>query len=188
MLSILYFLIQIVFGMLGMLFVLRLLAEASRADFSNPLCQLIYRLSNPVLAPIRRVLPNWRRINLAALLVAWLLMLIERVLLSTLSGPFPGFLSLAVLSLADLLDFVLVFYLVVIFVWSLLSLFQTDRRHPLLRLIGNLAEPPLRPLRGRVVAGGLDFSPWLAMVVLELLRLLLVNPLLSLGSRLALGG
>ena len=46
------------------------LAEAVRADFHNPISQFLYRYTNPVLAPIRRVLPNWRRLNLAALLLA----------------------------------------------------------------------------------------------------------------------
>jgi hypothetical protein len=59
-------------------------AEACRADFNNPLSQFVYRYTNPVLAPIRRVLPNWRRINLAALLLAWLVMLLKRLVLFAL--------------------------------------------------------------------------------------------------------
>ena len=62
-------LIQFVFGCAVALFVFRLLAEAVRADFYNPICQFLYRTTNPVLAPLRRVITNWRRINLAALLI-----------------------------------------------------------------------------------------------------------------------
>ncbi|WP_426688928.1 YggT family protein [Rhodanobacter ginsengiterrae] len=79
-------LIELAFEAAVTLLLLRVAAEACRADFHNPLSQLIYRYTNPVLAPIRRVLPNWRRINLSALLLAWLAMLLKRVLLFALLG------------------------------------------------------------------------------------------------------
>lgn len=181
------FLLELAFGAAAALFVLRLAAEASRADFHNPLSQFIYRTTNPVLAPVRKLLPNWRRINIAALLAVWLLMLIKRIVLFALLGMFPHVLGLIVLSIADTLDFIAMFYVVLIFVWSLMSLFQVETYHPVYRLAGSLVDPLLRPLRGRLVAGGLDFGPWAAMIVLILARLLLVSPLTDLGARLALG-
>lgn len=179
------FLIDLAFGAVATLFLLRLLAEATRADFNNPLSQFLYRYTNPVLAPVRRVLPNWRRINLAAVLVLWLLMLLRRAVGYALFGVAPNVLGLLVLGLADLLDFVLLTYLVLIFIWSLLSFFPMDQRHPVLRLVGSLVGPVMRPLRGKLVAGGLDFSPWVAMIVLVLLRILVAAPLAALGAELA---
>jgi len=180
-------LIELVFEAAVTLLLLRVAAEACRADFHNPLSQFIYRYTNPVLAPIRRVLPNWRRINLAALLLAWLAMLLKRVLLFALQGVMAHPLGLIVLALAELLDFTLLFYLVLIFGWSLLSMFSVDQRHPLLKLAGALVAPLLRPLRGRLVAGQIDFAPMVVMIVLLLARLLIAAPLLDLGVRLALG-
>ncbi|WP_201313683.1 YggT family protein [Dyella sp. EPa41] len=181
------FLLELAFGAAAALFMLRLAAEASRADFHNPLSQFIYRTTNPVLVPLRRLLPNWRRINVAALLLIFLLMLVKRVVLFSLLGMFPHVLGLIVLSIADTLDFIAMFYVVLIFVWSLMSLFQVETYHPVYRLAGTLVSPLLRPLRGRLVAGGLDFAPWAVMIVLILARLLLVSPLTDLGARLALG-
>jgi YggT family protein len=180
-------LIELVFEAAVTLLLLRVAAEACRADFHNPLSQFIYRYTNPVLAPIRRVLPNWRRINLAALLLAWLAMLLKRVLLFAVQGVVAHPLGLIVLALAELLDFALLFYLVLIFGWSLLSMFSVDQRHPLLKLAGALVAPLLRPLRGRLVAGQIDFAPMVVMIVLLLARLLIAAPLLDLGARLALG-
>src|SRR6185312_2311661 len=74
-------LIQFAFGCAILLFVFRLLAEAVRADFYNPICQFLYRATNPVLTPLRRVIPTWRRINIAALLIAWVLEIIKNFLL-----------------------------------------------------------------------------------------------------------
>jgi YggT family protein len=181
------FLIELAFGAAAALFVLRLLAEASRADFNNPLSQFVYRTTNPILAPIRRAIPNWRRINVSALLLVWLIMLLKRVVLFALLGLFPHVLGLLVLSIADTLDFIAMFYVVLIFIWSLMSLFQVERYHPVYRLAGSLVDPLLRPLRGKLVAGGLDFAPWAVMIVLILARLLLVSPLADLGARLAMG-
>jgi YggT family protein len=180
-------LIELAFDLIVTLFVLRLLAEACRVDFHNPLSQFLYRTTNPVLAPIRRVVPNWRRINLAALLLAWLAVLLKRLLLFALQGLMPNPLGLVVLSIADLLDFVLLFYLVLIFAWSLLSMFAADQRQPVLRLAGAIVDPLLRPLRGRLVAGQIDFSPMVVMIALLLARILIAAPLLDLGGRLALG-
>lgn len=181
-------LIELAFDAIATLFILRLLAEACRVDFNNPLSQFVYRTTNPVLAPLRKLLPNWRRINSAALLIAWLAMLLKRLLLFALIGFAPQPLGLVLLSLADLLDFVLVFYLVLIFAWSLLSMFAVDRRQPVLRLVGVIVEPLLRPLRGKLVAGNLDFSPAVVMLGLLLTRVLITAPLLDLGMRLAQGG
>jgi YggT family protein len=187
LLSALAMLIGLAFDVVLVLLLARVLCEACRVDFNNPLSQFIYRTTNPVLAPIRGVLPNWRRINLAALLLAWLAMLLKRLLLFSLLGVMPTILGLLVLSLAELLDFVLLFYIVLIFGWSLLSMFTVDRRHPMLRLAGSIVAPLLRPLDGKLVFGQIDFAPMLVMIVLLLARLLIAAPLLDLGARLAMG-
>ncbi len=188
LLNALALLLDLAFDAVVVLLLLRVAAEACRADFHNPLSQFVYRYTNPVLAPVRRVLPNWRRINLAAVLLAWLAMLVKRLLLFALLGVMPHPLGLIVLALAELLDFVLLFYLVLIFGWSLLSMFTVDRRHPLLQLAGSIVAPLLRPLHGRLIAGQIDFAPMAVMIALLLARLLIAAPLLDLGARLALGG
>jgi YggT family protein len=176
--------VQVVFGAIATLFLVRLLAEASRAEFHNPLSQFVYRYTNPVLVPLRRVLPNWRRINIAALLILLLTFVLERLLLFVLAGFMPAWLGLLVLSLADLLDFVLLFYIVVIFGWSLLTMFSPDPYNPLIRLAGALVEPVLRPLRGRLVIGSIDFSPTVVVIALLLAQRLIAAPLFDFGASL----
>jgi YggT family protein len=188
LLNALILLIQVVFGAVATLFLVRFLAEACRADFHNPLSQFVYRYTNPVLAPVRRVLPNWRRINVAALLVVWLTVLIERLVVFALAGVMPHVLGLLVLSIADVLDFVLLFYIVVIFGWSLATMLSADSYHPLLRLANTIVQPVLKPLRGKLVVGSIDFSPTVVVIVLLLARILITAPLFDLGARLAQGG
>ena len=187
MLNALAMLLGLAFDAVVILLLLRVAAEACRADFNNPLSQFIYRTTNPVLAPIRRVIPNWRRINLAGLLLAWLAMLLKRLLLFALDGVMPNVAGLLLLSLADLIDFILLCYIVVIFGWSLLSMFSADRGQPMLRLAGRIVAPLLQPLDGKLVFGQIDFAPMAVIVVLFLARILIAAPLLDLGAKLALG-
>jgi YggT family protein len=114
-------------------------------------------------------------------------MLVKRVVLFALGGALPHLAGLLVLALADLLDFVLLFYLVLVFGWSLLSMFGADGYHPVLRLVEAIVDPLLRPLRGKLVVGVLDFSPALVMIGLLLARILLAAPLFDWGSQLARG-
>jgi YggT family protein len=181
------FLLNMLFGALVGLFMLRLLAEANRADFNNPICQFLYRFTNPVLRPLRKVLPSVRRISLAALLIALLLECLKWILRAAMAGVMPSPIGIVVLGIADLVDFLLFTWIVVVFVWSLMSMLSTDRYHPVARFVTALAEPLVRPLRGRMTLGGLDFSPTVVLIILFLARMLIAQPLRDLGGQL-LGG
>lgn len=181
-------LIEFVFGALTALVVLRVLLQLVRANFYNPICQLLYKATNPVLMPLRRVIPPWRQLDVAGVVLAWVLQLVQRLLVFALYGTLPGVAGLALLALADLLGFVLVLMLGLLIVRVVLSFIASDSYHPIVPLVYQLTEPVLRPIRRRVPAfGGLDFSPMLAMLAIALLRVLLVQPLLDTGLRLALG-
>lgn len=180
-------LLTLAFDLAITLLIVRIAAEACRADFHNPLSQFVYRSTNPVLAPLRKFIPNWRRINLACVLLAWLVMFIKRFVLFALLGVMPNLGGLLVLSLAELLDFVLLFYLIVIFAWSLMSMFAPDPRQPLVRLASAIVAPLMRPLHGKLVYGQIDFAPMVVMLVLLLARILVAAPLIDLGNALALG-
>lgn len=181
-------LIEFVFGALVALLLLRVLAEAWRADFHNPLCQFLYRATNPVLSPLRRFIPSWRRINLAALLLAWLVEIVKLALLCATLGAAPHITGLLVLGVAELADFVLIFYLVLIFAWALMSMLSIDQRNPLVPLVNQFVQPLMKPLQQRLPTfGGIDFSPAVAILVLLLVRALVLQPWLDAGQRLLLG-
>ena len=176
-------LIGFAFGCAVALFVFRLLTEAVRADFYNPICQFLYRATNPVLTPLRRVIPTWRRINLAALLIAWALEVVKNFLLRFIVPDFwAGNLGTLVLGIADLLDFFLIMYLIMIFVWALLSYVNVDARNPVVPLLGKIVEPILKPFRRILpLIGGFDLSPVLAILVILLVQTVVVAWLMSVG-------
>lgn len=180
--------LQFAFGALVTLFVLRLLAEAWRADFNNPICQFLYRFTNPAVRPLRKVLPNIRRVNTAAIVIILLLECLKVVLIVALAGVAPDVLGVIVAAVAETVDFFLLTWIVLVFVWSLMSMLSTDRYHPVARFVSSLAEPLVRPLRGRMTLGGLDFSPTVVLLGLFLLRILVAQPLSDWGTRLLMGG
>lgn len=180
--------LQFAFGALVTLFVLRLLAEAWRADFNNPICQFLYRFTNPAVRPLRKVLPNIRRVNTAAVVIILLLECLKVVLIVALAGVAPDLLGVIVAAVAETVDFFLLTWIVLVFVWSLMSMLSTDRYHPVARFVSSLAEPLVRPLRGRMTLGGLDFSPTVVLLGLFLLRILVAQPLSDWGTRLLMAG
>jgi YggT family protein len=72
-------------------------------------------------------------------------------------------------------------YRLIILVWCILSFFpRVDPRHPIVRALEQLTSPVLTPLRRMLPpVGGMDFSPLLALFLLEVVKGLVVQLLLS---------
>ena len=180
-------LIEFFFSIAVGVIVLRVLLQLVRANFHNPICQFLYRISNPVLMPLRKLIPAWRRLDIAGVVLAWALLLVKRALIFALTLGLPTFAGLAVIALADLIGFVLMVMLVLIIVRVIMSFVGSDSRHPVVPLIYQLTEPLLLPIRRRLsTAGGLDFSPVILMLAFALLQTLLVAPLLDFGLRIGM--
>ena len=80
------FLVQTLFGLYILVILLRFLLQWFRADFYNPLSQFVVKVTNPVLKPVRRVIPGYGGIDIASLVVAWILKSIELMLVLVLAG------------------------------------------------------------------------------------------------------
>lgn len=178
-------LLEVLFGILCAIVVLRVMLQLVRADFYNPISQFLYTATNPVLMPLRRVLPPIGRLDTAGSLLAWLLQILKVLLLSLLAGQVPGILALIVLGFAELLGFIvtLLFWLILI---RIVVSWLGGGYHPALPLLGQLTEPLLRPVRRRMPdLGGIDLSPMVVMLLLLLVRILVVAPITDLGILLA---
>jgi YggT family protein len=180
-------LIEFIFGILVGLVVLRVLLQLVRANFHNPICQFLYKATNPVMMPLRKIIPAWRRLDIAGTVLAWTLLLIKRVLIFAMAGVMPSLAGLAVIAFADLIGFVLMLMLLLIIVRVILSFFGSASYHPVVPLVFQLTEPVLKPVRTRLPATvGFDFSPMIVLLAIMLLQALLVAPLLDLGLRMGL--
>ena len=182
-------LINFAFGALIALLVLRVLLQSVRANFYNPVCQFLYKVTNPILMPLRKLIPAWRSMDIAGTVLAWLLSTIKLALLYALAGQSLGIAGLIVMGLADLADFVLMLYLGLILARVLISFVRLERGNPIVPLIYQLTNPVLGPIQRFIPAlGGIDLSPIVAWLLVMLARTLLVTPVMDLGIRLALLG
>lgn len=169
-------LVQIFFSIVMLLFALRLLLPLTRVRFNNPLCQFIYKTTNPVIGPLTQLVPAVRRISLAALLVLWLLALLQVFLLFLLSGYPVNLPELLLIS-----TFATIYFLLGIAFWGILftaiaSFFSPDRRNPAVEVLFGLTEPLLRPFRNWPPKfEHFDLSVLYASIALRLVMLALLH-------------
>lgn len=170
----LFFILNALFTLVVIAFLLRVLMPMVRADFRNPLGQAVLRFTNPVVMPLRKLLPPAGKVDLAALVALLLVQLVGTALLRLVGGG--GFNAGAVIvgGLRDLLQTILQFYVFAILIYALMSWFGPGNGGPAGRVLARLCEPLLEPVR-RVIPpiAGLDLSAMLVLIALQTLRILL---------------
>jgi len=179
------FLIQTVFGLYILAVMIRLMLQWVRADFYNPVSQFIVKITNPPLKPLRRIIPGWGGIDLASVLLLIVLQMGELYLINMALGRALGASSLFVVAIAELISLVLNVFIGAILIQVILSWVAPTSYNPLIGLVHRIAEPVLAPARRIIPAfSGIDFSPLLSLVVLQLLKILLVAPIADFGRHL----
>jgi YggT family protein len=172
------FLVKVVFGLYATLVVLRFLLQLTRADFYNPVSQFIVKVTKPVLNPLRQLIPGFGGMDVAALVLAWLVLVVQQLVLFGVQGFGLQPLASALLSIPELLSMIINIFLFAILIQVIISWINPGSYNPILSLVHSLTEPLLRPVRRRLPdMGGLDLSPMVVMVGLVLLEMLLIPPL-----------
>lgn len=167
-------------GSLYLLIVLlRFILQLVRADFYNPLSQFIVRTTQPLLKPLRRVIPGFAGIDTASLILALAVQLVLLAIIIKLMGAaLPPVLQLIIWSLVGVTAlFIKVFFFALI-ISVILSWVAPQSHNPAVILINQLCEPLLAPIRRFLPSlGGLDLSPIFAFIALRLLDMLLITNL-----------
>ncbi|HWQ95506.1 MAG TPA: YggT family protein [Gammaproteobacteria bacterium] len=181
------FLIQTVFGLYILAVLLRFLLQWVRADFYNPVSQFLVKMTTPLLRPLRRVIPGFGGIDFASVVLMLALQIIELVLVIQLLGQPLSVGGLMVLAVAGLLSLLIKIFLFSILIQVILSWVRPGDHSPVSLLLYQLNEPLLAPARRIIPAiSGLDLSPVLVLVLLQLSLMLLVAPLQDFGMLLNL--
>jgi YggT family protein len=179
------FLVETLFGLYITVLMLRILLQLVRANFFNPICQFIVKVTNPVLAPMRRVLPNWRNLDVPATVFMVMLKCIELTIILSIVGRQLSVPAVVAVALVSLLDFAILTLLVVIFIKIVISWIAPYSDSPINPLLYELSAPLLEPARRAVPPiSGLDLSPMIVLIGLQLSRILLVGELMDLTRHL----
>ncbi len=165
--SALIFLASLAFYLVALFAAVRFLLQAADVDSRNPVTQNVIRITNPVLSPMRTLLPSKGRVDMASLLLVWLTEVGQIALFAEQPALGPlllGGLVQALALFANLYFFSLIIVVVMSFVAPVSA-------HPAAALLRELTEPLLAPVR-RVLppVGGLDFSVLVVLFALMILR------------------
>ena len=158
-------------------FIVRLLLLLVRANFRNPLAGAIVAVTNPLVLPLRKLLPPMGRVDTASLVAVIAVQLAAQALIAVIATgttpPFGLLLQGAAIALAVNATYILSGAIIISVILSWVS---EGRYHPMASIFDSLSYPVLRPFQRLIPPlGGLDLSPVFALILLQALRILLLR-------------
>ncbi|KPH00755.1 MULTISPECIES: YggT family protein [Pseudomonas] len=167
-------------GSLYLLIVLlRFVLQLVRANFYNPLCQFIVKATQPLLKPLRRIIPSLFGLDMSSLVLAILVQLALMALTLLLTyGTTGNPLQLVIWSLIGVTALFLKIFFFALIISVILSWVAPGSHNPGAELVNQICEPALAPFRKILPnLGGLDLSPIFAFLALKLIDMLVINNL-----------
>lgn len=168
------FLINTLFGLyLGALWLRFVLARA-RADFSSPLAQLVVKVTNPLLWPLRRLIPPLGGIDLASFVLMAALAALNLAIDLALVGRAADGLTFAWWILLRVATVIVGTYTLTILLEALLSWTGQAGNNPVARVLAQVDAPILKPFRRLIpLVGGFDLAPLFALIALQVIAILI---------------
>jgi YggT family protein len=173
------FVLETLFDLFVLAVLVRFWMQVVRAPVRNPIAQFTIALTDFAVKPVRRVIPGVFRLDMASLLVAWAAEFVLQVLLLLVMGASiadnPGVLSVVLfLSLVKLVRLSIYVFMGAIIIGAVLS--WVSSYHPVAPFFDALSRPFLKPIqRGIPTIGGVDISPVIALIALQLILMLPVT-------------
>ncbi|MCF6293736.1 MAG: YggT family protein [Robiginitomaculum sp.] len=172
------FLIETLVGLLLLVVLLRLIFQIVRADFRNPVSEFVVKVTNPMLMPMRRIIPSMGSIDTASIALLLVIQYAELFLITLINGmPFLP-LAMLVLGVAKIIGLIITVFTFSILIQVVLSWVSPGTNNPMTSLLYAINEPVLGRAR-RIIPPfqGFDLSPIVAIIILQLLSMLIVAPL-----------
>ncbi len=167
----LIFILHAVFGFFASVLLLRFWMQWCRVATRNPLSAFVQSLTNFAVLPARRVIPGLWGLDLATLVLAWLVLVVEMLLIVLVRGALPGLSSAGVILIMALLMLVrMALYLAIGVIFLQVILSWVNPSSPVAPVASALTRPLLQPIQRIVpLIGKVDLSPLIALLVLQLL-------------------
>lgn len=168
----LIFIIQTLGSLYLLIVLMRFILQVVRANFYNPLCQFVVKATQPLLKPLRRIVPSMFGLDMSSLVLAFLLQLALFAVVLVLKGLRPDTVLMVPWALIGILSLFLKILFWSMIISVILSWVAPDSRSPGAELVKQITEPVLAPFRRWVPnLGGLDISPIFAFIALQLLQI-----------------
>ena len=173
----LIFLVNTAFGLFVVALLLRFYLQWARVPYRNPLSEFLQALTDFMVRPARRLVPGLWGLDLASLVLAWLLQFVELIVVLLIRGyalgPAAGTVvaGAALMALVMLVKIALYIVMVAVFVQVVVSWFAFHG--PMTPVLNSMTRPFLRVFQRRVPPiGRVDLSPLFLLVVIQLLLML----------------
>jgi YggT family protein len=175
----LIFLIQTLTGLFVLVLLLRFYLQVARAPFKHPLAQFCMALTNFAVLPARRLIPSVHGYDAATLVLAWLVSFLANVLIKALYQMYEllavqSMVAIALISVVDVFHWSLILLGGAVLVQAVLS--WINPYNPLAPVLEALTRPFLAPFR-RAVVGGVDLSPLILLLLIQVILMLPVQAL-----------
>ncbi|MEE9337241.1 MAG: YggT family protein [Methylococcaceae bacterium] len=177
------FLIDTLVSLYILAVVLRFLLQWTRADFYNPVSQFLVKITHPPLKFLRRFVPSIGKIDTSSIVLALALQMIADFSILMLKGVMVSIPALIVLSFTQLVSLLINVFIFAVFARAILSWFDSGNYNSASSLLHSLTEPVLNMCR-KVIPdlGGMDLSPLIALVALQIAKMMILPPLNELAS------
>ena len=172
------------FSLALLLIAIRFLAQLCGVSPYNSISVGVRKVTDPIVAPINRLIPAGKRINVGALVALIFCQTAYIAVMLAVLSRFDAFniiqaLIWSVLGAAGLLINIIFYSVLAIIVVSFLA---PQSNHPAVEFIWQLTEPVMSPLRKIIPPmGGLDFSPILLFIGINVIRVSLANMAITAG-------
>ena len=176
----LIFLIRTLFDLYLFVLVIRLILAYVKASYFDPLTQFIAKLTDFIIKPTRRLIPNFGGIEWATLAWLFCLELIKYFIIQMLSFGYTPIGGLVLLVIGDIIGLIIQTFFYAILIQVVMSWVQPHS--PITRTLQQFTSPIMRPFQRIIpLIGGIDISPIAALICLQLLNILIVNPIMTMG-------
>ena len=173
------YLIQTLFNLYLMAVVLRFVLQLVRADFYNPVSQFVVKVTDPLVKPLRRLIPGYGGLDIASIVLALLVQTAGIYLIIFISGAhMPNILQPLLWSIVGFLSLLLNVAFFALIIMIILSWVAPQSRNPLVDLLRQITDPIMQPVQKLIPPiGGLDLSPIFVFITINLLEILVVRNL-----------
>ena len=172
------------FSLALFLIAMRFLAQLCGVSPYNPISVGIRTVTNPIVAPVNRLIPAGKRLNIGAIVALILCQTAYIAIMLWILSRFDAFnivpaLIWSALGAAGLLINIIFYSVLAIIIVSFLA---PQSNHPAVEFLWQLTEPVMAPLRSIIPPmGGLDFSPILLFIGINVIRVSIANMAIAVG-------
>lgn len=184
------FILGILFNLYATVVAVRFVMQVVRADYYNPLAQAVVKLTDPLLIPLRRVIPSVKRYDTASLVLVFVVLLLKMLVFKFLSlGAVPAigasalvsqlpFVKIVLLAVLDVIHQFFNVFIYALIIQAILSWIPNSGGNPVHSLVSSIGEPVLRPMRNIIPPlGGIDLTVFFTIIGLFAIRIFFIGSL-----------